>query len=100
MVTTGKKAIPFHMTAQRMLKRALGMSFKGDNSASERVIGTGVSAALAYMKRTAELSLTWAKENMAKYVKRTPTDENLSDIFTKPLELSKFDRFRTAMGVY
>ena len=100
MVTVGKKAIPLHMTMQRMLKRALKLSYKGDNSASERVIGTGVSAALAYMKRTAQLSLTWAKENMAEHVGRTPTDKNLSDIFTKPLEFDKFNLFRTAMGVY
>ena len=100
MVVLGKKTIPLHMIIQRQLKRSVKLSYKGDNNASERVIGTGLSAALAYMKRTADLSLRWAKENMAKFLKRTPTDENLSDIFTKPLDKAKFDEFRIAMGIY
>ena len=100
MVVLGKKTIPLHMIIQRQLKRSVKLSYKGDNNASERVIGTGLSAALAYMKRTADLSLRWAKENMAPFLKRTPTDENLSDIFTKPLDKATFDKFRIAMGIY
>ena len=100
MVVLGKKTIPLHMIIQRQLKRSVKLIYKGDNNASERVIGTGLSAALAYMKRTADLSLRWAKENMAPFLKRTPTDENLSDIFTKPLDKATFDKFRIAMGIY
>ena len=96
----GKKAIPLHVTGQRLLKRALELKYKGDNSASERVIGTGISQALAYMKRTAALSLTWAHDNMAPWIGRTPTQENISDIFTKPLELEKLAKFRKLLGIY
>ena len=73
---------------------------KGDNSASERVIGTGFSSAMAYMKRTVGLSFTWAQSQLAKHLVRTPTDDNISDIFTKALEKEKFDKFRIAMGIY
>ena len=100
LVVLGKKAIPLHMIAQRLLKRALKLSYRGDNSASERVVGTGVSAALAYMKRTAQLSLTWAKANLAPFLGRVPTDLNTSDIFTKPLEKEKFEHFRTEIGIW
>jgi hypothetical protein len=100
MVVLGKKVIPLHMIGQRLLKRLLELEYLGDNSASERVIGTGVSAALTYMKRTADLSLKWAKENMAPFIKRTPTDKNIADIFTKALDKAKFDFFRVQLGVY
>ena len=100
MVVLGKKTIPLHMIAIRCLKRALKLSYKGDNSASERVIGTGMSQALAYMKRSAGLSLRWAHENMSEHVERTPTDENISDIFTKPLDREKFEKFRLALGIF
>ena len=100
MVVMGKKAIPLHMMAQRLFKRAIKLEYKGDNSASERIIGTGISQALTYMKRTAALSLTWAHENMARWIGRTPTNENISDIFTKPLELDKLAKFRTLLGIY
>ena len=100
MVVCGKKGIPLHMTAQRLLKRRVKLEFKGDNSASERVIGTGVSAAMAYLKRTAQLSLTWAKANMAKFLSRTPTKENISDMFTKPLSAEKLKVFRELLGIW
>ena len=47
MVVLGKKTIPLHMIAMRCLKRHLRLRYKGDNTASERVIGTGMSQALA-----------------------------------------------------
>ena len=100
MVVLGKKVIPLHMIAQRLLKRFLKLSYKGDNSACERVIGTGMSQALSYMKRTAGLSLRWANENMSEFVERTPTDENIGDIFTKALETSKFEKFRKLLGIW
>ena len=100
MVVMGKKAIPLHMMAQRLLKRPVDLKYKGDNSASERIIGTGISQALTYLKRTAALSLTWAHENMARWIGRTPTNENISDIFTKPLELEKLEKFRKLLGIY
>ena len=99
-IVLGKRTIPLHLMIMRLLKSFIDLEYLGDNSASERVVGTGFSAALAYMKRTAEISLYWAKENMAKYIKRTPTDENISDIFTKPLEKEKFNKFRIALGIY
>ena len=100
LVVCGKKAIPLHLTAQRLLKKEIVLEYRGDNSASERVIGTGISAALAYLKRTAQLSLRWAHDNMAKHITRTPTKLNVSDIWTKPLEKETFERFRTELGVY
>ena len=100
MVVMGKKTIPLHLTAERMLKAPIKLVYLGDNSASERVIGTGISAALAYLKKTADLSLRWAKENLSEYIGRTPTDENIADIFTKPLDREKFEKFRLALGIY
>ena len=88
------------MILQRLLKRAVKLVYRGDNSASERVVGTGVSAALAYMKRTAQLSLTWAKANLAPFLGRVPTDKNTSDLFTKPLDKEKFEAFRTDIGIW
>ena len=100
LVVLGKKAIPLHMILQRLLKRAVKLSYRGDNSAAERVVGTGVSTALAYMKRTAQLSLTWAKANLAPFLGRVPTDVNTSDIFTKPLDKEKFELFRKDIGIW
>ena len=100
LVVLGKKTIPLHMIAQRLLKGELKLLYRGDNSASERVVGTGISAALAYLKRTAQLSLTWAKSNVAPYLGRVPSGENTSDIFTKPLDSDKFHKFRIELGVY
>ena len=71
---------------QRLLKRSVKDTYRVDNSASERVVGTGVSAALAYLKRTAQLNLTWAKANLAPFLGRVPSGENTNDIFTKPLD--------------
>ena len=100
MVVLGKKVIPQHMMLQRLLKRNVKLSYKGDNSASERVIGTGVSAALAYMKRTAGVSLRWAKENMSAFVGLVSTKINIADIFTKALEKDDFHKYRILMGIY
>ena len=100
MVVQGKKSIPLHMMGQRLLKRDIKLIYKGDNAACERVIGTGISQALAYMKRTCQLSLTWAHENMARYITRTPTQDNISDLWTKPLEQAKFEKFRRAIGIF
>ena len=100
MVVMGKKAIPLHMLLHRCLKSRVKLVYKGDNTATERVIGTGMSQALAYMKRTADLSLRWAREQMAKFLERTPTDVNTSDIFTKPLEFDKFAQFRSDLGIW
>ena len=96
----GKRTIPLHMISQRMRNGRIRLSYLADNTASERVIGTGVSSALAYMKRTAGISLQWAKENMAEFLKRTPSDENLADIFTKPLESDVFHAFRIRLGIF
>ena len=58
-----------------------------------------VSSQLAYMKRTAAISLAWAKQNMAEELDRVPTNENLADLFTKPLEAAKFHEFRLQLGI-
>ena len=100
LVVLGKRTIPLHMIAQRLIKRPVRLVYKGDNSASERVIQTGISQALSYLKRTVDLSLRWAKETMAPFIELTPTDDNIADIYTKALESEKFHKFRKAIGVY
>ena len=100
LVVLSKKVICLHLLAQRLLKRRLTNVYRTDNSACERVVGTGISQAMGYLKRTAALSLTWARANIAKELFRVPTDDNPSDIYTKPLEREKFDKYREFMGIW
>ena len=99
LIVLGKRSIPLHMISQRSLKRRVRNQFLGDNDPAARVVGTGVSSQLAYMKRTAAISLAWAKQNMAEELDRVPTNENLADLFTKPLEAAKFHEFRLQLGI-
>ena len=88
------------MMGQRLLKRKIELRYRGDTSANERVVGTVVSGALAYLKRTTHFSLTWARANIAPHLSRVPSGENTSDILTKQLDAEKFVRFRTEMGIF
>ena len=100
LVVVAKRVIPLHMTLQRLLKRELPHRYYGDNSATERVVNTGLSAALSYLKRTVGISLTWCKENLSRFLFRTESDENISDVFTKALDKDKFEKYREMLGVF
>ena len=100
LVVLGKRVIVLHLLLQRLLKRVVKNVYRTDNSACERVVSTGISQAMGYLKRTAALSLTWARHNLSRDLERVPTDLNPSDIYTKPLEREKFETFRTFMGIW
>ena len=88
------------MISQRLLSGPIEHEYLGDCDAANRVIGTGMSQALAYMKRTAGLSFQWAKEHIAPFLKGVESELNLADIFTKALEPEKFHAFRVQLGIY
>ena len=95
-----KKILSIHMTAQRLLKVAISLTVLEDNSAAEKVCGTGISASMSYLKRTVSLSLAWCKQNLRKIIGRIESNRNPSDLFTKPLEKESFERYREHLGIW
>ena len=100
LVVLGKRVIVLHLLVQRLLKRVVKNVYRTDNSACERVVSTGISQQMAYLKRTAALSLSWARQYLSKDLTRVPTNDNPSDIYTKPLDREKFETFRTYIGIW
>ena len=99
-VAVAKRAIRMHMLLCRLLRANIEMKFYGDNSAADKIIGSGVSPQLAYVKRTQGVSLSWAAKHIGPYLARVPTTFNTSDIFTKPLEVGDFEKHRTKLGIW
>ena len=99
LTTCAKRSIAYHLMFIRLIKRSLRLGFYVDNTCSERVVSTGMSSAMAYLKRTQALSLAWCRENISDKLHRVDTHENLGDAFTKALETSTFERYRDQMGV-
>ena len=99
-VVAAKKSIRLHMLLNRLLGRQIGLIYYGDNDPTERIIGSGVSQAIAYAKRTQGISLAFAHENMAEHVQSINSSDNVADIFTKPLPPETFCKHRTSLGIW
>ena len=99
-VAVAKRAIRIHMLLCRLLRANIEMMFYGANSAADKIIGSGVSPQLAYLKRTQGLSLAWSAKHIGPYLHRVPTSFNTSDIFTKPLEVGDFEKHRMKLGIW
>ena len=95
-----KKVLTLHMIILRMLKLVVPLEILEDNEACQRIVGTGVSSQMSYLKRTVGLSFRWLQENIKRYINRVESDSNPSDLFTKPLERDKFERFREFIGIW
>ena len=100
LTVLAKKVLTLHMIIIRMLKIAVGLELLEDNEACERIVGTGVSAQLSYMKRTVGLSFKWIQQHCKRYITRVPSDSNPSDLYTKPLDRDKFEKFREFLGIW
>ena len=98
-VVCGKKAIRLNMMLSTLLRQDVEEVYFGDNTACERIIESG-SNELCYMKRTQGVSLSFAHHVMGGKLARVPSGENISDIFTKPLEKEAFLKFRKALGIW
>ena len=99
-VVAAKKSIRLHMLLNRLLGRRIRLKYRGDNAPADKILGSGISQAIAYAKRTQGISLAFASENMSPYLEKVDTHYNTADIFTKPLPYEDFHRHRTYLGIW
>ncbi len=86
------------------------LSHEGDGKAPLRVLSDaqaaisavqkGYSKAMRYARRASGVALAWLKENLQQYLGKVPSEENTSDIGTKPLEALAFEKHRRGLGVW
>ena len=98
-VVGAKRSIRHHMLLCRMLKYSVKHRYLGDNSPSGHILAAGLSAQLAYMKRTQGVSLAWAHDNCSQFFEHVGSDENTADIMNKPLDSVKFAKHRASMNI-
>ena len=95
-----KRAVRLHMLLCTLLRYDIPFRLLTDNTTVETVVAAGYSDQLAYMKRTQAISLAGARQAFGHLLGRAPTNENISDGFTKVLEnVADFERFRESIGV-
>ena len=100
IVSAFKRAVRLHMLMCCLLRFKVQMWLFTDNSAVEAIIAAGHSDQIAYCKRTQGISLAGAHKAFSHLLKRTPSNVNSSDVYTKPIDdPAEFAKMRRALSI-
>jgi len=86
-------ALPIQSLCEEVLKRNVLINAFEDNESVIKIMQKGRSPALRHLNKTHRISLGWTAEvcnSDSVSLKYCPTDEQLADPFTKPLDRVKF----------
>jgi hypothetical protein len=88
------EAIPVLTLWEMLLGKPKIIKIREDNTAAAKIMQSGYSPQLRYLSRTQRVDISWIHgiiESKLAEVVITPTKEQVADVFTKPLEVCKWE---------
>jgi hypothetical protein len=95
--------IPVGMLAERVFNQRMQTTVLVDNNSLRHSVMNGYSCKLRYVSKTHNISIARCHEIFERNeftLERVDTNDNIADLFTKPLDKSGLTRHRTAVMVF
>jgi hypothetical protein len=97
-----RSVIPLTMLVNQATNREVKTTYFVDSDACRRGVANFRNTLMKYINKTRDIHLCWLHEQTSGehcQMVRVATDDNVADIFTKPLNVEPFVRHRTTLGV-
>lgn len=96
-----RQLIPIHEVLKKLLGSKIKARIYTDSKATFDIIRNGYSRKLNYMKKTQGVSIGWLSQELSKdeyEVKLVRSEDNLADLFTKPLPKKTLEKILPIVG--